>query len=1301
MRAFPQRPLASRIALVVCAVLAAALAVKVEVTWRIEQAAREAALLEYGRTAAGRLAREIDRGTRPQAADRALGAPVPGTVGEIDEVHLVDRRGLVTWSDRPDLLGLALPPPPIPRGGFDEPDWVARVRATGPWAGLTEGRTRLIASAPLAGAARTKGSAVRRRPSSATEPRVVVVGWDLSREAAARGERHLRSHASGLLFALLLGLALWWAMRRLVSGPLEDLAGAAARGDFVAAELAAHARRDDEIGALARALSRAQDRLDTSRREGAERAARLAGAIDATTDGVVLATRRDEGWIVDHVNARFAALCGRPAAALEGRSVLDGLRSFADRVVEGPTVESWIAHALEHPEFEGTRGGALRPPPGAENGSGGLVLLDVSTRPVRDGRGRAFGRLWIVRDVTLERAHERRLKRQNQELAALDFVARRVARSLDQKAILASALETLPEVLDVSYSVVEPARPDHPGGLARTLAAEAAGLVAGDVIVVRDVASHSGLRAAVPGRVASLAALPLADASGPVAFLVLGRARTDGFDADEIALLRRVVHPVEAALENARLFARTEAQLVENQTLTEVSRSVVRADALEAVLEDILRAVHVRLHYRNAAILLPDESGQVLYVRASVGYHTNLDAIRLPVDGDSVTARALHSGQPVNVPDVRVEPGYVAGSDDIRSELALPLRCGDVLLGVLDVESDRLGAFGPDDERLLGSVASQAAMVLQNARLLVETRARATRFEAVNEIARSVGSTLDPRRLDRAIVSQIARVVPCERYAMLHYDHEVRRTTRTVVLEGGAEQAHDGDAVAWEFEEGLDPERLVAHEAAWIGDLRVAAADRAEARLVAGGLASLVLVPIALDGVVAAAIVAASREVNGFSSEQIRLLETVSWHVGVALKNAQLFARLQESYTQLDEAQDGLVRSEKLRALGEMASGVAHDFNNVLGAILARAQLLQRMLGPGDASAELDVIEKAARDGAATVRRLQDFTRVRRDHGFQPVSLGQLVEDCLSLTRGRWRDEAEHAGVQYDVTTELADVPPVAGEPSELREVLTNLILNALDAMPGGGRLRLVTGHAPAAGEVRLEVIDDGHGMNDEVRARIFDPFYTTKGVRGVGLGLSVVYGIVERHGGRIEVASAPGQGTTMRVVLPAGAEAAGADAANAPEAGGTASFAAAPPGAAGRGTPEVPALHVLVIDDEPGVRSLLAELLRAAGHRAVEMASGREALVALAEAEADGTAGRAFDLVLTDLGMPDMSGWDVARAVGGIEDPPPVVLVTGWGIQLDDQLLAASGVCDVIAKPFTIEDVLAVVGRAARRRAA
>lgn len=1284
----PHRSLAPRIAVTVSVCLALALSLKVELNWRGDQSRRVDEGVARARQAAERMAGAWNRSAGDvieveEAIDAVGDLPSPDA-----RAALVDRNRTIVWSNDASRIGRTVEVPGDGAHGDSQGAWLTCARMHGAWADYQADGDSLFAVAPL--------DPVRHTPRvgpRTPQPEVLLLTWDTSATAAARAARHFEYHRSGLLFSLALGLALWLLLRVVLSRPLGALAAAAGRRDALATDFAEFVRREDEIGVLARAMADAHVEIEHARAETAAREARLTGAIHASADGIVLASSHDGQWLIDHVNEPFARLCGRPATAFEGRSVEQGLAALADRWADPRAAAQWVARALERPELEATRSGALRAatPAGAAAGGDGLLLVDVTTRPVRDGAGRPIGRLWVVRDVTRERADDRRLRRQNQELAALDLVGRRVSRSLDRADVLASALTSLREVFDAPYGWVGAPSVVAADPVSAALAAHGAASSAGAVVSIADVGAEPALDAALGGLARSVVVLPLRDSAGTVAALALGRLRPHAFSDDEIALLRRILRPIDAALENARLFARTEAQLVENQTLTEVSRSVGKADALEAVLEDILRVVHQRLHYRNAAILLPDESGRTLYVRASVGYHANLATIRLPADGDSVTARTLRDGVVINVADVTAEAGYVAATDDIRSELALPLRIGDRVLGVLDVESDRLAAFGPDDERLLASVANQAAMVLQNARLLVETRARATRFEAVNEIARAVSSTLDPRRLDRAIVSQLARVVPCERYAVLHYDHEARRVRRTVALDVSSGVADDGDDLAWSFEEAIDPETLTPHRAFVLADLGVERCS-VEARVVAEGMASLVLVPIALDGVVTAAIVAASARAEGFDDGQVRLLEAVSYHVGVALKNAQLFTRLQDSYTQLDEAQDGLVRSEKLRALGEMASGVAHDFNNVLGAILGRAQLLKLALGDGagdrDTAAELEIIEKAAQDGAATVRRLQDFTRVRTDHGFRPVALAQVIEDSLSLTRGRWRDEAGRAGIAYEVAHTPGAVPDVAGEASELREVLTNLILNALDAMPEGGTLRLGTDRTPT-GEVCLTVADTGIGMDDEVRVRIFDPFFTTKGVRGVGLGLSVVYGIVQRHGGRIEVTSAPGRGTSMHVILPAaeGTVLATAVPATPPRPGATV-FATGP------------ALRILVADDEPGVRTLLADLLRVAGHTAEAFASGRE-LVAALEASTRDLQSPPVDLVLTDLGMPEMSGWDVASAVRGRPDAPPVVLVTGWGIQLDDQLLAESGVTDVIAKPFTLEDVLEVVRRAARRNAA
>jgi signal transduction histidine kinase len=239
--------------------------------------------------------------------------------------------------------------------------------------------------------------------------------------------------------------------------------------------------------------------------------------------------------------------------------------------------------------------------------------------------------------------------------------------------------------------------------------------------------------------------------------------------------------------------------------------------------------------------------------------------------------------------------------------------------------------------------------------------------------------------------------------------------------------------------------------------------------------------------------------------------------------------------TESKRLRERLSETEKLRALGELASGVAHDFNNLLGAILGRSQLLRRRKMAPDVDHDLAVIEKAAQDGRETVRRIQEFSRTRRDKKFENVELGEILSDALEITKTRWKDDALLRKVDIKPALSAAAVPPILGNASELREVFTNLILNAVDAMPQGGRLEL---SCRREGERVIAIVaDTGVGMTEGIRQNIFDPFFTTKGARGMGLGMSVVYGIVTRHGGKIEVETALGKGTKFVLEFPVSRE--------------------------------------------------------------------------------------------------------------------------------------------------------------------
>jgi signal transduction histidine kinase/CheY-like chemotaxis protein len=344
----------------------------------------------------------------------------------------------------------------------------------------------------------------------------------------------------------------------------------------------------------------------------------------------------------------------------------------------------------------------------------------------------------------------------------------------------------------------------------------------------------------------------------------------------------------------------------------------------------------------------------------------------------------------------------------------------------------------------------------------------------------------------------------------------------------------------------------------------------------------------------------------------------------LACASARLFEERARAYSELAAAQDQLVRTEKLRALGEMASGVAHDFNNLLASILGRAQLtLQRLQDP-QLRKWLQVIERSALDGAQTVRRLQEFTRIRRDQPFVAVDLNEVVRGALEITQSRWREETRSRGVAIDVRTSLDACPSVAGDPAELREAMTNLILNAVDAMPDGGTLTVATASRSSGSSVT--VADHGRRDPEAIRGKIFDPFFTTKGPQGTGLGLSMTYGILSRHGARSRSRVEKGRGPVPLTFAPGAPRRRGAGARR----GGAAGVS----------------LRCLVVDDEA---RWAACWRRAPDRRArvVVLSRRREAIERL-RAEP-------FDVVFTDLAMPRVSGWQVAQAVKEIAPTVPV----------------------------------------------
>jgi signal transduction histidine kinase/CheY-like chemotaxis protein len=393
-------------------------------------------------------------------------------------------------------------------------------------------------------------------------------------------------------------------------------------------------------------------------------------------------------------------------------------------------------------------------------------------------------------------------------------------------------------------------------------------------------------------------------------------------------------------------------------------------------------------------------------------------------------------------------------------------------------------------------------------------------------------------------------------------------------------------------------------------------------------------------------------------------------------------AELSHYITEQERLRQQFSQFEKLSALGELASGVAHDFNNTLAGILGRAQLMLRTNDPEKLLRGLQIIIKTAEDGAKTVKRIQDFARQRRDHDFAPVSVDQLLLDVGEMTRPRWKDRAEANNVYIRLDLRINSKALVRGDESELREVLVNMVINAVDAMPEGGTLTLATDENEE--QVIISVSDTGCGMSSEVRSRIFDPFFTTKGKAGNGLGLAVSYGIILRHEGTIEVVSEAGSGSTFNIKLPVakGAlKASEAETETPPVASQTLSLVSAPVRS-----------RILIVDDEPHVRALLCEMIQGDNCEAVGAGSGSEAL-ALFDAEN-------FDAVFTDIGMPGMSGWELSRLIRERNARIPLAVITGWGDAVGSDEQETARIDWVVTKPFSLSRITEIIEDIERHKA-
>jgi signal transduction histidine kinase/CheY-like chemotaxis protein len=726
--------------------------------------------------------------------------------------------------------------------------------------------------------------------------------------------------------------------------------------------------------------------------------------------------------------------------------------------------------------------------------------------------------------------------------------------------------------------------------------------------------------------------------------------------------------------------------------LQEASHQIVAALEVPTVLGRLVDAIQRTMGYQHVAAGLIEDGCLVFRdTAAAPDVPRVVEVVRLPLDGPGLTTWAARHAEPVLVEDVAVDSRYllVGNLSMTRSELAIPLIGRAGVIGVIDMESDRPRGFDCNDLSLMRTLAEHAATAIENAQLYQAEQQHRRELEALQGIALKLGGDLDLDTVLRTVVESATSVLAADAASILMPDPISDVLT--------VRSHHNLPEVYAEKLRvpGREIEELIERwGSAGALELPFAAGDQvitADAAAIVG-FVSVATCRLLVEGAFIGALCIYCRTPRRLAVSERRMLGALGQQAALAISGARRYQHerllvadlersydeLQRTFSELQQAQEQLMRTARLRALGELASGVAHDFNNLLSGVLGNVQLL--LLDESDPERQhmLGVIEQAALDGAAVVRRIQEFARQREDRTRELVDLAAVIASALAITRTHWHDMARRDGRPIAIRREIRHAAMTIGNPTELRELLINLIINAVDAMPQGGALTLRLDKPPTSTpfdrqHATIEVSDTGVGIPPEIQQRIFESFFTTKPAgQGSGLGLAICQNIVTRHAGQIQLSSTPGQGTTFRVLLPLN---------EAPPAARPAPAAPAP----------VAACRVLVVDDEPAVRDVLARILQRAGHTVTTAASGEETLEHFAPGQ--------YDLLFTNLGLPGMSGAMLLRRLRACDPRLIAVVVTGWS-QQGDPGEALPGAAAVIVKPFSAARITELVGELIGARA-
>jgi PAS domain S-box-containing protein len=747
-------------------------------------------------------------------------------------------------------------------------------------------------------------------------------------------------------------------------------------------------------------------------------------------------------------------------------------------------------------------------------------------------------------------------------------------------------------------------------------------------------------------KTASGALVPLGPAGQRFGVLMVNNSRTYSFNADDVRRLEQLAQLASVSIERARIYDEACQRADELILLNEVGHLLVENPALESTLERIADLVSRNFQATGAGFMLATEQGDALITRGvSIAHREQLKYTRVPLELDGITTLAFKQNRVVNIEDTekdkRINPMLFSLIPGVRSGVLIPMAGAHGPVGLFGLWRTQPHRYSPRDLQCLGSIARLAAAAVERDELGKALRASEARVQEIVDGVHAMMFSVDARG------NIISFNAAAERISGWKREAAIGQPLSRVVNPRASEQTKVEAAIGKSFVE-LDCGGEVT--------LNWATPEGRERK-----------------------IRMSASFLRGADSKPIGMV-----CLGIDITDQLLL-----------EAQ--LLQAQKMESVGALAGGMAHDFNNLLGGVigqcvLARAVLTTVRTNPNvdrNAVNELNVcltrIESAAQRGADLTAKLMAFARKSVIQP-QEVDMPALIRETSELLRGSLPRNIE---VIPDIA---ADLDKVYGDPTQLQQVLLNLCVNARDAMPTGGTLRISARPQPDSAGVLLEIGDTGTGMGEEVQKHLFEPFFTTKGPgKGTGLGLSVVFGIVRSHGGHINVFSQPGKGTRFCIRLPSTLRRTIPAAMRLSRSGSSMRAVQRSSSALHKAVTFGGNEKLLLIDDDSMLRDTMFQLLANLGYKVHVEPSGADALKFI-----DSTPGFVPNVVLLDVVMPGLSGLPLFHELRKRLPSTPVILMSGYSADQTVTEMLNAGAQELVQKPFPIESLAGAIRRAA-----